>query len=224
MSPGLWAIVADVPDQGWDQAALDAALSDLDWLGRQAEAHEAVIERVMRSGAAVPLKLLTIYGSEERAREELAGRAELIASIARTVRGQHEWTLRVLLDPAQARDAARRQTASRPPAASGRDFLLGKKRERDAVRDAGQAAREESRALVADLSALATRTSAPSAGQTPPQVVTEVTFLVPDQRTEALLARAEAGCARLIALGCQATLSGPWPAYHTAAALAGAGP
>ena len=232
MTDQLWAVLADVPPRGWDQAALTAALGDLDWVARQAQAHEALIERVMQAGAVVPLKLLTIYAHEQRALEELRRRADAIAAIAEAVRGHHEWTLRVLLDPLEARRAARdRALGAGPPpeparetprgARSGRDFLLQKKRERDAVRDAGALAREASAALTSELSALATR-AAPRPGLEP-QVLAEVTFLVPDRAATRFRTLGQAGCARLAALGCRATLSGPWPAYHTAAALGDGG-
>ena len=44
---GLWLIVSTVPASEYGEAALVQRLQNLDWVGRQALAHEGVIERFL---------------------------------------------------------------------------------------------------------------------------------------------------------------------------------
>lgn len=217
MTDGLWAVLADVPAAGWDQSGLQAKLQDLGWVERAARAHEAVIERTMRAAPVVPLRMLTIYADEARAIASLRERAAAIAALAEAARDHHEWTVRVLFDPSRAQEAAREESLRAPRPATGQEFLLRKKSERDRTRAAEGEVRAATAALLAELGPFASRATERPADQ--PQLVAEATFLVPDERAGPFRERAAAGCARLDQLGARATLSGPWPAYHLAATL-----
>src|SRR2546430_16772947 len=60
---GLTAIVGDVADREYAEAALQRNLEDLDWLGRTARAHPAVLEAVAERGPGVPMRLATPLSS-----------------------------------------------------------------------------------------------------------------------------------------------------------------
>ncbi|MCO5165692.1 MAG: GvpL/GvpF family gas vesicle protein [Planctomycetes bacterium] len=223
VAPGLWAVAADAPTDRFDAAAIERGLRDLDWVAKQAAAHEAVVERWLDRGV-VPLRLFTLFSGEDRALEHLRARAAEVRAAAAAAKGCREWTLRVLVDPARARAAARARAedaASGDAAASaGQAFLLRKRRERDAQRAASADVRAEARTAVEALSDRARRTfldPAPSAAE---RLVAEATFLVPRAGERRFLSEAEAACARLEAVGCEGRLSGPWPPYRAARAVA----
>ena len=54
---GLTAIVGDVGDRDYGEAALRRHLEDLDWLARTARAHHAVLAAVAERGPVVPMRL-----------------------------------------------------------------------------------------------------------------------------------------------------------------------
>lgn len=212
LSRTLWLVVADVPLDVYGAAALEAHLTDLEWVGRVAMAHEAVVESFTRraSTTVVPMKLFTMFSSGERAAEELTAKKPAIDSAMRRIAGAEEWGVRIL----GGGGAVSRQTST--PVASGTAFLAAKRRARDEVRDARIAAAEAARQAYDRLAKLAKdarlREDAPPAGAVQPLV--DAAFLVPGTRRARFtqLARREAeACARA---GARMTLTGPWPAYH----------
>src|SRR5471032_2729340 len=64
---GLFIAVADLPLARYSEAAINRGLANLDWVSRVAVAHEAVVESFIASTAVLPMKLLTIFTSDERA-------------------------------------------------------------------------------------------------------------------------------------------------------------
>jgi hypothetical protein len=61
---GLTAIVGDVDQPDFGEAALRRNLEDLDWLEQTARAHHAVIEAAARRGPVIPMRLATVYNSD----------------------------------------------------------------------------------------------------------------------------------------------------------------
>jgi hypothetical protein len=223
---GLWAIVADAPEAAWRASEVERRLQDLDWVTVQAAAHEAVLEAFLGKGGLVPLRLFTLFSGDARAQEDLAARATTIREVLEATRGRREWTFKVTLDAARARTqaAARARAEATPPAGpAGQAFLLRKKRERDAASEAVAQARVELAAALAELRGRATSLTAREPGPQEGALLTDVTFLVARGQERRFLAAADAACARLAALGCEARVSGPWPPYVAAAALGASG-
>src|SRR5258706_972042 len=135
---GLFLAVADAPLDRYGEAAINRGLSDLDWVSRAAIAHEAVVESFIAESAVLPMKLFTIFTSDERALAHVRGERRRLRAAATRVANQHEWGVRVILDPARAieartpakRAAGRSATAGAP--ASGLAYLTRKKALRDA--------------------------------------------------------------------------------------------
>src|SRR5262249_37324101 len=57
---GLFLVVASAPLSLYGSEAIDRGLKDLTWVGACAAGHEAVVERMTREGAVVPMKLFTL--------------------------------------------------------------------------------------------------------------------------------------------------------------------
>jgi len=79
------------------EAALRQNLEDLDWLERTARAHHKVIETVAKERPVVPMRLATVYSSDEAAAGMLAERAaDLRQALTRLAR-RSEWGVKAYL-------------------------------------------------------------------------------------------------------------------------------
>src|SRR5262249_20862623 len=182
-------------------------LSDLDWVSRCAMAHEAVVEDAARSGPVIPMKLFTLFSSDERARAHVARKRAKIARLLEFVAGRQEWAVRVSVDE---RRAARRLPAT------GTGFLLRKRAERDAARRALEDIAREAERIFEELAQVATdaRRRTPVASTTAIRVVLDAAFLVPDKAARAFRKIAAEHAKARARDGVEVSLTGPWPPYN----------
>src|SRR5712692_3448755 len=129
---GLYLAVADAPLDRYGEAAINRGLGDLDWVSRAAIAHEAVVESFIGETAVLPMKLFTIFTSDDRAIAHVRAERQRIAAAVKRVANHQEWGVRVVLDRTRAAAAApkKRMSAS---ARTGVDYLTRKKAQRDAA-------------------------------------------------------------------------------------------
>ena len=123
-----YLVVSDAPLASFGQAPLASRLSDLDWVSRAAVAHDAVVEQFITADAVLPMKVFTIFTSDDRALAETRSDWVRIEALLRGVTGQVEWGLRLLFDQRQA--PAKPTT---PGPVSGRGYLVAKQRDRSAT-------------------------------------------------------------------------------------------
>ena len=237
---GLFAIVADASSERYSEGAINRHLADLDWVSRAAVRHEAVVEHFIDAGAVLPMKLFTIFASDERAVRHLRAERSRLAAAARRVASHQEWGLRVLLDRAKAgaviatdlagggrtdhgRVVARRTggtLAVRPrggsESATGLAYLSRKKAHRDASLALSTRARQTMSSLYDRLARHARlarrRTSMESIAQGG-ALLLDAAFLVRRSRTEVFRALAAKEARALAPHGYAVTLTGPWPPY-----------
>jgi hypothetical protein len=219
---GLWLVTAQVPLPAYGEEALASRMEDLDWLSARALGHEAMVEHFAGRGerdapdladlALIPMKLLTLFSDDERALEHVREDLPRLRPILDRVAGREEWGVRVSYDPKAAREAADSAGTAEAPA-SGKDFLLRKKRVRDAGREAPEAARRAAAETFDALAARAVEASrrAPAAGNT---LLLDAAFLVPRSEREGFEAAVDAAARRLSGSHCELTLTGPWPPYN----------
>lgn len=208
----LWLIAAEVPLDTYGPGRLEAALSNMQWVGEIALAHEAVVEHfaTLRGTTVVPMKLFTMFSTLERAVADTRARRRDITATMSRIAGCEEWGVRVIrTPPAMPRTAAVRAT-------SGAGFLAAKKRARDEVAESARLAAETADDVYASLAATARdarrRSDVPEHATTPPLL--DAAFLVPARgrtRFRTAARRAARACEKL---GAQMTLTGPWPAYN----------
>lgn len=211
----LWLVAAAVPLPAYGEEAIAARMEDLDWLSTRALAHERMVEHFAGGGdeaadeALLPMKLLTLFADDERALAHVRGDLSRLRPILDRVAGREEWGVRVSWDAKAAREAVDAEGAP----ASGKDFLLRKKRVRDAGRQAPETARRAAAGTFEELSARAIEASrrAPAAGNT---LLLDAAFLVPRAERAAFEAAADAAARRLAGAHCELTLTGPWPPYN----------
>jgi hypothetical protein len=213
---GLALIASDVPLPDYSAATIEERLADLEWVSARALAHERVVEHFAAAGTVLPMKLFTLFNSEERAKADVAARRAAIAPTLERLHGAREWGVRISFDPAAARGAggAGAGTDGAGPA-SGRDFLQRKKQRQEAGLELARSAErtvEEVYRTLAELARAARRREPmvdPGA-----RLLLDAAFLVPEAGAEAFEAALAEASGRLAACGCAATLTGPWPPYN----------
>lgn len=88
---GLTALASPVPDEEFDENALQENLENLPWLEEIARAHNAVVDEASRRAGVLPLRLATIYRDENRVREMLAEHSAQFSAALQRVRDHAEW-------------------------------------------------------------------------------------------------------------------------------------
>ena len=210
----LWLVVATAPVAQYGAAPIERRLKDLDWVSRCAMAHEAVVEDAARSGPVVPMKLFTLFSSDDRAVAHMVRTRRKLARLFALVAGREEWGVRVSVDE---RVAARRRAegAHAAKTASGTGFLLRKKAEKDAARLVIEEALSEGERIFGELAGAAVdaRRRTPVQSTTAIRVVLDAAFLVPEKQARTFR-KAVAAQAKSRGEGYDVALSGPWPPYN----------
>lgn len=211
---GFHVLVASAPLSRYSAEKIDARLRDIDWVAERAAEHEAVVEHAIGLGTVVPMKLFTLFSSDERALAHVAKMKKTLARVVERIEGCDEWGLRILFDEVEAaRVAAEEARKSKPT--SGTSFLARKKEQQDVRRTVTSRAAEEVDVLYDDLERLARRAqrrSAPSR-ELAGRVMLDAVFLVPRPSVKKLKTTVGATAERLAKQGFHVTLTGPWPAY-----------
>ncbi len=215
---GLWLISAGAPLSQYGGEEIQRRLSDLSWVSDRALAHEAVIEHFAAAGAAVPMKLFTLFSSDERAVDFIQADRERLGRVLDRVDGQVELGVRVRLDDARARDVlAAEAQAGAGGKSAGTAFLLRKKLEQDASRELAGRLREEMDTVFAELAAGASeavRREPAASPESGGRLLLDAAFLVPRERGADFEAIVERCARRLAPRACDVTLTGPWPPYN----------
>jgi hypothetical protein len=213
----LWLIAADAPLSRYGEAPIEKGLQDLDWVSACATGHEQVIEYFAEAGdAVVPMKLFTLFSSDERALAYVRKNRKGLNETVRRVAGCREWGVRISLNRARAAAAARDGArAAAGKASKGTQFLLLKKREKDLT--------QELRATAVAESAKSYQTLARYGkdacllpivqGDSGTSVVLDAAFLIPALKETGFRA-AVAQLSKRLEKTFDVTLSGPWPPYN----------
>ena len=213
---GLMAVVGSVARSEFGEAALRQNLEDLDWLERTARAHHEVIETVAKERSVVPMRLATVYSSDEAVAGMLRERADDLRQALARLTGRSEWGVKGYV--AKPDDSAAGQPPETGDQASGPGaaYLRRRRAQLAASQDARQQAVASAQAVHAELDRLSA-----SARLYPPQapeiaghagvMVLNAAYLVADDRAGEFGAAVTELAARHRAL--QVTLTGPWPAY-----------
>ena len=211
---GLWLVAASAPLATYGPGEIEAHLEDLSWVSDRALAHEALVEHFGGARAVLPLKLFTLFSSDDRAVADVRSREAEVRRALDRVAGRREWGVRARWGAERARALAAEKGGSHRPA-SGRAFLERKR----LLRDTGRAPSPEATAAVESaFAALAAgadeaRRHAPVPGGT---LLLDAAFLVPLEGEDAFRESVEAAARELEAVACDLVLTGPWPPYNFA--------
>lgn len=205
---GIWAVVADAPLNRFGAQPLQDDLQDVEAISRHALAHASVIEFFFRQAPVIPLKLFTLFSSDDRLREHLETRRTRLRKLFAELRGLEEWGVRVIAGQVEAESARSLR--------SGRDYLEVKKRLIQQSALPPRATVRDTRAALTALRALAAKMrkeTFPPPGKGRP-FVTGASFLVKATRRETWNKQVARLTVALAKRGHRLEVSGPWPPYH----------
>lgn len=202
----IWAVGADAPLDRYDTERLAHDLQDIDAISRHALAHASVVEFFFKRMPVIPLKVFTVFSSDDKLRDDLRRRAGRLRRLFSRLRGFDEWGVRIIAGAVEE-DSARTLT-------SGRDYLQAK--QRLARQNAAPAAVRETSAALKGLARLAARARKeafppPAKGRS---FVTGASFLVKSSRRRRWNREVEKIGAALGKRGHRLEVTGPWPPYH----------
>ena len=215
-----WLLVSRVPEAAYGTSALERGLQRLEWVSQRALAHEAVIEHFLGSAAVLPMKLFTLFTTDERAGASVLVDRRRMTRILSRVAGQAEWGVRLTWDPAaagRAVESRRRSPGMRPTRLTGAGYLARKRDLRDATRAHLQKGWAEAARVYRAAKAVATdarRRSEIEQAAPGSRVLLDAAFLVPAARTKVFRATVRRHAPALKRSGVAVALSGPWPAYN----------
>lgn len=142
---GLAAVVSEVDLGEFGEEALRRNLESLPWLESVAVAHDGVVRALVEHAPTAPLRLATIFVSEQGVRDRLEEWREPAGRVLDRITGTREWSVKVYVDTAGA-------DSPEPPAppvpegpGAGRAYLMGRRaaaRTRDESMEAGLRAAE----------------------------------------------------------------------------------
>lgn len=218
---GVWLIVSTVPASEYDEAALGRGLQNLDWVGRRAMAHEAVVEHFLTAAAVLPMQLFTLFTSDARALAHVARDRRRIDRILTRLDRQHEWGLRLTFDEKAVTEAVhqkqRGERGRRKGGITGTAYLARKRDLLGVTKVEATRARKDADRLFRLMRAEATDTlrrkemeaSAPGS-----RLLLDAAFLVPSRRSGAFRTALRKHAKQLGTTGIVISLTGPWPPYN----------
>jgi len=214
---GLTAVVGDVGDREYGEAALRHNLEDLDWLAQTARAHHAVLEAVAGRGPVVPMRLTTLFASDAGVTGTLRERADDFRRALFSARS--EWGVKAYaVKPSDPAADPGHQVAGRegPATGPGAAYLQRRRAQLTASQDARAEALDSARTVYAELSRFAVTSrlyppQAPDLAGQQAAMVLNAAYLVADERADEFAAAVAELTARHRTV--QLTLTGPWPAY-----------
>ena len=217
-----WVIVSSVPAAKYDEATLAGGLQNLDWVGRRAMAHEAVVEHFLGASAVLPMQLFTLFTSDERALDYVSRERRRIDRILNRLERQLEWGLRLSFDERAARQAVEgrhrtRRTRGAASMESGAAYLARKRELLDVTRVQLAGARRAAERLYRGMARQATEARRRrSTEELAPgsRLLLDAAFLVPARRARAFRAEARRQVKELSGSGLVVSLTGPWPPYN----------
>jgi hypothetical protein len=223
------AVAGDVPLSGFGEDALRRNLEDLDWLEQTARAHHAVIEAVAKERTVVPMRLATVYRSDEGVTGMLRERAADFREALARVTACSEWGVKAYLalppEQAQPPDQGQPSGQGQPPDAGqerlgpGAAYLRRRRAQLAARSDARQQALTSARTIHEELGRLCAAAriyppQSPELAGRSASMVLNAAYLVADERAEDFAAAVTALAAAHPSV--QLALTGPWPAYSFA--------
>ena len=218
---GLTAVAEDVGLAEFGEEALRRNLEDLNWLETTARAHHEVIDAVAQQGPPVPMRLATVYSSDELIAAMLTERGADFHSALRRISGRVEWGVKAYADrqPEASDDSSDTARASGPGDGAGTAYLQRRRNQLTAQKNARRETLASAEMIHAELSRYAdeTRVHTPQAAQLTgikAPMILNAAYLLDSARGEEFAAAVTALAGQHP--GLRLELTGPWPPYSFA--------
>lgn len=219
---GIAAAVGTVPLAEFGEDALRQNLENLDWLDDKARAHDRVVSRLAQSGSVIPLRMTTVYLTEQGVADLLVDHCDQFAATLDAVNARQELGVKAYADAHVLMGTAHPDSSSSSKP-SGTAYLLRRRRELSAQEDAYRLADEAAQRIHAELMGYAVagrrkKTTDHSISGPTGWVVLNGTYLVDNSRTD--LFRRTVAALQADLAGIKLDVTGPWPPYSFTGDLA----
>lgn len=219
----LTAIVSDVPEDAYEQAALDESVRDGEWLTPRATAHQNVNAAAHAATEAVlPVPFGTIYRGDDGVRAMLRERADELHAKLEQVRGRSEWVLALYRDTPQAAEhlsKVREALQHEEPVAAGPGRRYLEERKSESARRADLRRLDEDATVAAQhaVGRASKRSFEEPVLDDSRDLVARTTYLVRRSDEHRLHDAIRGFNTDWQERGYELRATGPWPAYRTAA-------
>ena len=222
----LAALVSRVPLSEFGAGPLRENLNDLEWLERVARAHEAVLERALAQSTIVPLRLCTIYETEESVRDMLTREHESLTEALDALSGRQEWGVKLIADDERLAEEARSRNAEvaaledeLSARTGGGAYMLRRRLDRhvrEAVDSLGGELADQVHAQLLDWAsdAVVLPPQNPELSGHDGRMLLNGAYLVDADRVDGLRALVSELEGHHHELGARIELTGPWPPYN----------
>jgi Gas vesicle synthesis protein GvpL/GvpF len=219
----LAAIVSRVSLDEFGEEQLHENLNDVEWLEDKARAHEEVLDAALSRMTVVPMRLCTIYRSEEQVHEMLGRERPLLGDALRRLDGKTEWGVKLVAEPDALQRAAAQagaDAASETGADSeGTAYMDRKRREARAREEQDRIAEEwaaevHERLADAAAEALLNPIQRPEVSGYAGEMLLNGVYLVTDSEVEGFRRLVEELADAYRERGALVDLTGPWPPYN----------
>jgi hypothetical protein len=219
------AVISRVPEDRYAAERIEERLADMKWLGEHGLAHERVVAALIDRATVLPMRLFTLYSSDDALRVECEQRGDWIRDTLERLDGVREWDLKVSYDAATMLETIGESSADvaaidaeLAAASPGKKYLLQKRRDdiaRTAVRSAVLDLGDEVLRALEPVTAGVKRVAPPSnaePGELP--VIMAAALLVARADEDALRELLAEESDRLAPRGVSISCAGPWAAYR----------
>ncbi|MGH2859335.1 MAG: GvpL/GvpF family gas vesicle protein [Solirubrobacteraceae bacterium] len=205
------AVMHPVALAEYDEERLREHLADLGWVEATARAHQEVLGRIQEHATVIPMRMCTVYKTEDGVREMLSRESEPLRDAIDRLDGRAEWAVKVFARSVPA--------ASTPGDASGAAYMERLRTEAVQREHSRTAADEEATRLHERLSALAGDAriiplQRPEVSGHGGEMILNGVYLVADDDALAFGEQVAALRSELKGDGYELALTGPWPAYN----------
>jgi hypothetical protein len=224
------AVVSKVPTKDFSQEAIDRNTKDLDWLSRTAVKHEELVEHVLKLTTPIPLKLCTIFKSDNRVLSMLMRNYGTFSSTFKEIRGKVEMGVSAyaVLDVQKltknSESSSVKSLQKRVESASkGRAYFLKQELEEMVISEFASKAYASSRRVYEELRAQANRSlinkpvsTQIGAGEKTPRtdMIMNAAFLVSREKLGDFRMRFDQLKREFGSKQFSIKLTGPWPPYN----------
>jgi hypothetical protein len=219
----LVAFASQVSLTEFGEEPLHENLNDVEWLEAKARAHELVLDHVLARMPVVPMRLCTIYRSEDHVHEVLEREHDVFADALDRLEGKTEWGVKVIAQPGALERAVDSESgtgaAPEEGLSAGAAYMREKSRatrRRDAADRIAESWAQDVHELVAAhaVEALLNPIQNPEVSGHTGDMLLNGVYLVDDVAAAEFHSAVDRLATEYQARDVQVELTGPWPPYN----------
>jgi hypothetical protein len=220
---GLGAVASEVSLEEFGEVPMRERLDDLGWLEQTARTHEQVLDGVREQTTVVPMRLCTVYRSEQSVAEMLVREAPVLEATLERLRGKTEWGVKMFVFASELAKELEQGGEGEPEdplaeARPGEAYMLNRRREALRKENVGKIVEERCEAAHGLLAAVASeamlnRLQPAELSGHAGEMTLNGAYLVDDEEAEAFAELVER-LQQEYAPALEVELTGPWPPYN----------